>query len=405
MSSKIRMKRDMILLIIILFLFDNIYAQDSYIHRIGIEGRPGYICPTNSFLQGENGMHKRLNSAYSAHLKYSFQLRPGTAADRVYGGSYQGIGLGYFDFANHTEIGTPIAIYAFQGARIAKLTPRLSLDYEWGFGASFGWKPYNYFNNPNNTMIGTKINAYLNAGIHLNWILSPQFDLNMGASAVHFSNGNTQYPNTGLNTIDFKIGIVYNFNRNIDETMQSLQQLPAPVFPRHVSYDLTLFGSWRRKAIDVTGGQIPAPDKYAVAGFNFAPMYNFGYKFRAGVSLDGVYDASANIYAKDYITPLDGGNKEEAFGIPPARKQLSLGVSARGELVMPYFTVGIGFGANVLHSGGDLQSFYQILALKIDMPHDTFLHIGYNLKDFHEPNYLMLGIGYRFNNKRPRLYR
>ena len=69
------------------------------------------------------------------------------------------------------------------------------------------------------------------------------------------------------------------------------------------------------------------------------------------------------------------------------------------------FTVGIGFGANILHGGGDLQSFYQILALKIDMTRDTFLHVGYNLKDFHEPNYLMLGIGYRFNNRRPRLYR
>lgn len=42
-------------------------------------------------------------------------------------------------------------------------------------------------------------------------------------------------------------------------------------------------------------------------------MYNFGYKFRAGVSLDGVYDAGANIYAKDYITPLNGGNEEEAL--------------------------------------------------------------------------------------------
>ena len=69
-----------------------------------------------------------------------------------------------------------------------------------------------------------------------------------------------------------------------------------------------------------------------------------------------------------------------------------------------YFTVGIGFGANILHGGGDLQSFYQILALKIDMTRDTFLHVGYNLKDFHEPNYLMLGIGYRFNNRRPRLH-
>ena len=178
----------------------------------------------------------------------------------------------------------------------------------------------------------------------------------------------------------------------------------VPAFPQHISYDLTLFGSWRKKAVDVAGGQVPAPGSYTVAGFNFAPMYNFGYKFRAGISLDGVYDASANIYPQDYIS--DGGhNEKEAFGTPALGKQLSLGVSARGEFVMPYFTVGIGFGANVLHSGGDMKSFYQILALKIDVSRNSYLHIGYNLKDFHEPNYLMLGIGYRFNNKRPRLYR
>ena len=303
----------MILLMIILFLSNNICAQDAYIHRLGIEGRAGYIFPTSSFLRGENDMRKIMRSACSAHLKYSFRLPPGTAADRVYGSSYQGIGLGYFDFGNRREMGTPVALYAFQGARIAGITPRLSLNYEWGFGASFGWKPYDYLSNPNNTVMGSKVNAYLSAGIHLNWILSPRFDLNIGATAVHFSNGNTRYPNTGLNTIDFKIGVAYNFNRDIDKILQPLQQIPVPAFPRHVSYDLMLFGSWRRKAVDVPGGQVPAPGKYGVAGFCFAPMYNFGYKFRAGVSLDGVYDASANIYTKDYATQLDDASEEEAL--------------------------------------------------------------------------------------------
>ena len=104
MSSKIQAGKDILLLIIILFLSDNIHAQNNYIHRLGIEGRPGYIFPTSSFLRGENNMHKRLSSAYSAHLKYSFQLQPGSTADRIYGSSYQGIGLGYFDFGNDKEI-------------------------------------------------------------------------------------------------------------------------------------------------------------------------------------------------------------------------------------------------------------------------------------------------------------
>ncbi len=115
--------------------------------------------------------------------------------------------------------------------------------------------------------------------------------------------------------------------------------IPAscPRFPRHISYDVVLFGSWRRKGVYVGEGQIAAPGAFAVAGFNINPMYNFGYNFRAGVSLDGVYDESANIYADEY-------SSSDRFYRPPLSYQMALGLSARAEYVMPYFTVGIGLG-------------------------------------------------------------
>lgn len=85
--------------------------------------------------------------------------------------------------------------------------------------------------------------------------------------------------------------------------------------PRHVSYDLTLFGSWRKKAVAHEGssGQVPAPGTYNVFGFSFAPMYNFGYKFRAGVALDGVYDHSANM--------KESYEEENGFYTPPAKSR------------------------------------------------------------------------------------
>lgn len=414
MENKIQAWKLLVFLGVLLLLPDKIYAQkwtsdyasettrdtvpfaQRIIHRLGVEGRMGYIFPTNPFLEGYNRSGKSISTTYSGHLKYSFQFRPHTAADQVYIGAYQGIGLGYFDFGNRQELGNPIALYVFQGGRLAQITPQLSLNYEWNFGASFGWKPYDEYENPQNKIIGSKTNAYLNASLNLNWAISPQFDLIVGATGTHFSNGNTGYPNSGLNTVDYKIGIVYNLNRRADELTQSWQRPIIPPFPRHVSYDLTLFGSWRKKAVDVSGGQVPAPGSYGVFGFSFAPMYNFGYKFRAGVALDGIYDHSANIEQA-----YDGMND---FTSPAFKKQIALGLSARGEFVMPYFTIGIGLGANVLHSGGDLKSFYQILALKVDVSRNTYLHIGYNLREFHDPNYLMLGLGFRFNNRRPKLF-
>ncbi len=127
-------------------------------------------------------------------------------------------------------------------------------------------------------------------------------------------------------------------------------------------------------------------------------MYNFGYNFRAGVSLDGVYDESANIYADEY-------SSSDRFYRPPLSYQMALGLSARAEYVMPYFTVGIGLGGNVIHRGGDLKGLYQVLALKVEVTRSSFIHVGYNLQNFHTPNYLMLGIGYRFHNKYPTFHR
>ena len=114
-------------------------------------------------------------------------------------------------------------------------------------------------------------------------------------------------------------------------------------------------------------------------GVNLAAMYNVSYKFRAGIALDWVYDASANVFV------LSDPGTSQGFVEPPFNAQIALGASGRMEYVMPYFTVGIGMGANILHRGGDLRSFYQMLILKISMTRNTFLHVGYNLKDFRDP--------------------
>lgn len=374
---------------------DSLSFSHRFRHRIETEIRPGYILPTNSFFRGENNQWKPIRNSFSAHLKYSFQNHPNTCEDRIYGGAYQGVGLAYYNFGRSEEIGNPIALYLFQGARIKQLNPRLSLNYEWNLGLSCNWKPYDPIYNHYNQVIGSKVNAYLNVNFYFAWMLSPLVDITSGISLTHFSNGNTNIPNAGLNTVGLKVGLVYNFNRKENAIRNSLDKPVIPLFPRHVSYDLVLFGSWRSKGIRFGDDYLASPHKHTVLGFNFAPMYNISYKGRVGISLDGYYDGSANIYSKDYII----GTTPEFFK-PSIDKQLALGLSGRAEYVMPYFTVGIGLGANILHKGGDLKAFYQIVSLKTEITRNSFIHIGYSLHNFHTPNFLMLGIGFRFNNKR-----
>ncbi len=368
-----------------------------FVHRVGLEARRGYLFPTNRFLQGNNNLKKILRSSMSAHVKYSFQSSPGSCDDRIYGGAYQGLGVAWYKFGDPQELGNPTTFYLFQGARIARIASRLSCNYEWNFGLSTGWKPYDETTNPYNKVIGSHLNAYLNVNFYLNWMLLRHLDLFSGVSLTHFSNGNTQIPNAGLNAIALQLGVVGNFNRR-DHSIPKVVRGLVPRFHRYFNYDLVLFGSWRRKGIAIGDARYALPDAYTVLGVNFATMYNLSYKFRLGVSLDAVYDGSANVYLANTLVE-EGGSAPQEFVKPALEKQLALGVSGRIEYVMPYFTVGIGLGTNVLHGGGDLKSLYQVLALKIQTTRNTFLHIGYNLHNFQTPNYLMLGVGVRFNNK------
>jgi pyridoxine 5-phosphate synthase len=121
---------------------DSLSLKRHFIHRIGIEARPGYIFPTSSFFRGENLNWKPIENSLSLHLKYSFQFHPNTYTDRIYRGAYQGIGVAYYNMYEKPQLGNPLTVYLFQGARIARFNQRLSLNYEWNFGASFGWKPY-----------------------------------------------------------------------------------------------------------------------------------------------------------------------------------------------------------------------------------------------------------------------
>lgn len=376
--------------------------RPRFLHRIEADGRFAYIFPTHSFLKGYNNQHLIMYGATSYHIKYAFQF-PGSSR---YRDSYQGIGLSYYDFGNPEGLGNPFVLYLYQGSPIVRLSRRLSLNYEWNFGLSFGWKPYNAETNPENKLIGSKVNAYLNANFYLNWRIARQFDFNFGIEGTHFSNGNTRYPNLGLNTSGLRAGLVYYFNRpNMKErTTDQKSNIPhSRHSKKQVSYDFLMFGSWRRTGVTYHEGLYLAPKAYPVAGFSFSPMLHLAPRFKAGLSVDGVYDGGSRIQGVDRNEAelyTRSSTNDYNFDIikPPFHKQLSLGLSARGEFVMPYFSINFGLGGNILNSNKDLKFFYQMLNLKVDLIKKLYLNIGYNLRNFQEPNYLMLGIGYRFNN-------
>ena len=374
---------------------DSITGKAS--HLIGFDFRPAYVFPTHDFFKGENNAQKSINTTLSGNLKYGFQFSPDSKFGKLYPYAIQGVGLAYNTFFNSAEIGNPIALYAFQTSRIATISRNLSFDYEWNFGASFGWKKYDSETNPKNRVVGSSTNAYINLGFLLNWEVAPNTNIRAGIGLTHYSNGNTSYPNAGVNSIGASVGITRYLGRKAERRFASVTS-SSSLFSPYINYDLIVYGAVKRKGIfPEDHDPILAPGSFGVLGLNFNPLYNFSQYFRAGVSLDLQYDESANIVdhiANDFI-PSE--SEDLKFYRPPFREQFSAGLSLRAEVVMPIFSINIGIGKNFLCKGRDTNSFYQIFVLKTDITKNVFIHTGYQLYKFKNPNNLMLGLGIRFN--------
>ena len=364
--------------------------QAKVTHMLGFVLKPGFLFPTDEFFKGANNAQKRINSTLSGHIEYGFRFSPYTETGRLYPHAVQGIGIGYNTFFCPSEMGNPLSVYVFQTSRIASITPRLSFDYEWNFGASFGWKPHDEETNPKNTVVGSRINAYINLGVFFNWQLSSSWNLTAGIDLTHYSNGNTRYPNGGVNTMGARLGVV----RSWGEEGQTEGGEPASVFRPHWSYDVLLYGAARTRGLDWEGSSYLLPGKFGIIGLNVAPMYHFTKNLAAGISLDGRWDEGGNL--KEHLAGIGPGD-DIKFYRPPFREQIVVGLSARGEWTMPVFSVNVGVGYNCYRHGDDAKGLYQVLALKAFFTRSIFLHVGYQLQDFHDPNNLMLGIGYRFH--------
>lgn len=358
--------------------------QDSLktVHRIAADAVPATIFHTNDFLRGGNEETRTMNHDMTFTLKYAFmnhdEVRPGS----IHQGAYQGVGLARHEF--NRWLSNPISVYLFQGAPIINFSHRVSLNYEWNLGMAFGWNAYDEGTNPENKVIGSKVTAYIDVDMYLRWMMSRYLDFNAGFSLSHFSNGNTTYPNLGLNTCGIRLGMAYYINRKLPPATPVVRESYPSC--RGLYTDVILYGAWKLGVGHQGDEYYLLPGRYAVMGFNVNPMYRLNPWLSLGASLDGVYDRSAS-RENDYTEEPD-----HTF-----RRQVALGMSARSEFAMPYFSINFGVGTYLLGNRNNFRGVYEVLALKIHASRRAMVHIGYSLVDFKTPNNLMIGLGWRFH--------
>ncbi len=358
--------------------------RDLLHHRVSMEVRPAYNVVSHYALREG----RPLNSNLSLHARYSLSFDDKTSLGKLFPSSYQGVGVAAYSYFDHQRTGTPLAIYLFQGANIANLTPRIAIGYEWNLGFSWGWHP--------NEAMNSRCNVLINVAIPFTWHVAPHWMLSLTPDFTHFSNGDTSFPNSCSNLFGVRLGATYLFSE--EHTTTSARRFIAPSdvwskrsLAKRMTYDIVLYGGWRADRFVENDIFFVVNKALPLGGINFQPTYHLNDYFAIGASLDIQADSSLNLY--DGIND-DKGNTVD-FSRPPLWQQLETGISLRGEVSAPIFTVGVGIGFNMLRTGYDYSPIYTTFSLKAHITERLFLYIGYRFNSTQYTHNLMYGVGIR----------
>ena len=169
----------------------------------------GKVLKSNAFVRGDNKDSLPISNFSATDFRIGWQTRGREAWHHAHKLPYYGLGIHSMVFSNAEEIGYPTALYFFFGAPFFR-KEKSSFDYEFSFGLSHNWEPYDDIDNPFNLAIGSYKNAYIDAKIKYVWYFSKKVSMDVGVRVTHFSNGAMKMPNAGINLFAPFVGLRYD---------------------------------------------------------------------------------------------------------------------------------------------------------------------------------------------------
>ena len=348
----------------------------------------GDVLATNPYLkQAYSG-----TNATNEFAALSFQLLKQATGEKLweqkFGFPQLGIGIYSAHFFNSNQFGTPIALYGVFKAPFKRWN-RFSLNYEAGFGLTFNWEAFNPSENNYNISMGAAESVFIDLGTNLTYKLSPNFDLGVGYSFTHFSNGALKSPNFGLNTFSPKISLSYRVNRF---SPQLLKQ-PDLTFTKNTSIDFSIFGG--AKNVIYRGNDVDTVTKYKgvyypVYGFTTVVNRQVSYKSKLGIGMSLSYDGSYNS-----TVFVDNGELEPTEGFHG--NKLSLSIFPSYELVINKLSVVVQPGFYVLRQQSAYKKpvAYQRLGLHYQIGKNLFAGIHLRAYNYHVSDFIEWTLGYR----------
>lgn len=279
----------------------------------------------------------------------------------------------YSNLGNIDIIGKAYALYPFINFPLNKSKTN-TFSFRMGVGLGYLTNKYHPTENFHNTSIGSNVNAAISLTFEYKRYLSERYKISVFAGLTHFSNGSSTEPNNGLNIINAGLSATYLL-KDAEEYIP--KQYSQQDFKK-IKPEFYIGLSYGTKRILVF------QENYtSVFNLEFYVLDRISNLSKIGFGLDLVYDATDNIYVKNYY----GYNFEPTF-----LQLLKPGISLAYELLMGDASFLFNFGYHPYGLDMSYGRWYQKLALKVDVGKFIFGKITLNTH-FGAADFIGFGIG------------
>lgn len=376
-----------------LFFSIKVFGQDSIStskFNFTIATEHGSILPTNPYISS-----LKTPKEYTG---YNFAIRyqsDGTKEwQNVFGNPSYGIGVFVADFHQDRDLAQPLVFYGTYNAT-AKYWNKWKWDYWVNFGIGFGGNPYNKETYPNPSL-GSKTNMYISLGTNWKYKFAKNFDLGLGVSFNHLSNGSTKAPNKGLNFVAPQLSLTYDTGINHKNENISSKNLEFEKFDK-----IEIAGFYGRKNVFYRGvnrENLTNPYDgfdYSIVGVEGLYLRRYSYKSSFGLGLGITYDES---YNRNMVVKEDRLESEKRNINNP----VLFSVLPTYRLSIDRLSVNIQAGIYPFKKTRDYDEFllFQKIGLQYELKNGLFASFGINAVDFHRANYLEWKLGYVLSKRK-----
>ncbi len=337
----------------------------------------GGVLKSNDFVRGDNKKGRPINNYSASDIRIGWQTRGSQAWQHAHKLPYYGIGIHSMVFSNAEEIGYPAALYFFFGAPFARKA-KSSFDYEFSFGLSHNWEPFDDLDNPFNLAIGSYRNAYIDGKVKYVWYFSKKVSMDVGVRVTHFSNGAMRMPNAGINLFAPFVGLRYDL---IAKDPIPIDQIERREVEAIEEFNIYLASGKRAVKNTLT----PNHQMASLLNVSLEYLKPAGDIFKYGAGLDIGIDQNRNLAIDGNIVQF-GSTKQQVFSA----------LSVIGQFRANRLAVQAGIGYELLNNGKFHFSndFHQRIGLRFYLHKHIFAGIAIKAYNFSTADYIEWSIGY-----------